>query len=248
MNIEHFILPILTLIIAVSSIFVAPKNMERRRKIVIMFISALVISCGFEIFFSLQRQEAADREIAWNKQHIKELTNIIKEFKLETDKRFSNLQFQLRSFGWSNEKLSKLSTYQASFEAQKERNILIAATSQQYRKSVTIQYFPKDVDKRIVRKALKELGFRVIPGRTVVHDIPTNSIWFGSKVRIEDVKLVAYTLIRAGVEIKAIRLFRRSKKNCDYLVQVGADSALKDKPPLSVAEIREAREFERDEV
>jgi hypothetical protein len=248
MNIEHFILPILTLIIAVCSIFVAPKNMERHRKIVILFISALVISCGFEIFFSLQRQEAADREIAWNKQHIKDLTYIIKKFKLETDKRFSNLQFQLRSFGWSDKKLSKLSPYQASFEAQKERNILIAATSQLYRKSVTIQYFPKDVDKRIVRKALKELGFRVILGRTVVHDIPTNSIWFGSRVRIEDVKLVAYTLIRAGVEIKAIRLFRRSKKNCEYLVQVGADSALKDKPPLSVAEIREAKEFERDEV
>jgi len=30
MNIEHFILPILTLIIAVCSIFVAPKNMEIR--------------------------------------------------------------------------------------------------------------------------------------------------------------------------------------------------------------------------
>ena len=53
-----------------------------------------------------------------------------------------------------------------------------------------------------------DLGFRLqylVPGGEAKNSLSTNAIWFGSNVNVEDVKLVAYTLIRAGIKIKTIK-------------------------------------------
>ncbi|MGB7947259.1 MAG: hypothetical protein WCH75_06225, partial [Candidatus Binatia bacterium] len=81
----------------------------------------------------------------------------------------------------------------------------------------------------------------------IVQQIPTNAIWFGSPVDIEDVKLVALTLIRAGVQIRAIRPIQDylvNKKDLP-LIQVGADSSVVNDPPLTVEQIRAASRFTR---
>jgi hypothetical protein len=74
------------------------------------------------------------------------------------------------------------------------------------RGKTTIEYFLKDVDQRKVLGAIQDLGFKVKP-IPPIGNMPTNAIWFGSKVDVEDVKLVAYTLVHAGVNIKDIRPF-----------------------------------------
>jgi hypothetical protein len=61
------------------------------------------------------------------------------------------------------------------------------------RRAITVEYFLKNVDENKVEAALAEFGFSVRKPPAVVHAIPTNSIWFGSPVDIEDVKLVGLT-------------------------------------------------------
>ncbi len=151
----------------------------------------------------------------------------------------------MKLFGWESRSIPQKQMVEQSFEADAQRKQLALKTSNQQRSEITIQYFPKDVDRDIVEAALRELGFRLFVGVTQVENVPTNAIWFGANVKIDDVKLVAYTLIRAGVEIKIIRLFRNPMGNRAHLIQVGADTAYKDKPALTVADIKNEQEFPR---
>ena len=72
-------------------------------------------------------------------------------------------------------------------------------------------------------------------------------MWFGSPVDVEDVKLVALTLIRAGVQIRAFRPIQDyivGKKDLP-LIQVGADASIVNDPTLTVDAIRAASRFSR---
>ena len=113
--------------------------------------------------------------------------------------------------------------------------------------SVIVEYFPKDVDHGVVEKALRKLDYQLILLPTIVVDVPTNSIWFGSEVNIEEVKLIAESLINAGVEIKAIRPFSKKAKFSDLLIQVGADPEVKNRPSLTLEEVRSKTSFTREE-
>ena len=113
--------------------------------------------------------------------------------------------------------------------------------------SVIVEYFPKDVDNGVVEKSLRTLDYQLILLPTVVVDVPTNSIWFGSEVDIEKVKLVAETLINSGVEIKAIRPFSQKVAFSDLLIQVGADPEMENRRSLTLEEIRRKSNFTREE-
>lgn len=156
----------------------------------------------------------------------------------------------LKQFGWASSRLSKGSldrySVQQSLTANQDLQQAAGLAPRESRKVVTVQYFPKDVDGEKVESALLELGFTLDKKRAPVPGIPTNSIWYGTRVSIEDVKLVALTLIRAGVQIKAIRPFAdySPRKNA-ALIQVGADVAVINNAPLSVEGIRNATRFAR---
>ncbi|WP_365673570.1 glycoside hydrolase family protein [Okeania sp. SIO3I5] len=102
---------------------------------------------------------------------------------------------------------------------------------------VVVEYFPKDVDNGVVEKALRSLDYQLILVPSVVVDVPTNSIWFGSKVSLEEVKLVAEILISSGVKIRAIRPLKKNVKFADFLIQVGADPEIQNRPSLSLEEV-----------
>ncbi|MBW4445165.1 MAG: TIR domain-containing protein [Plectolyngbya sp. WJT66-NPBG17] len=104
---------------------------------------------------------------------------------------------------------------------------------------VTIEYYPKDIDPKTVRDAFTKLGFNLDIKKPEVTDVPINVIFYGENVEQEDVKLVAYALIRAGAEIKYIQPFRGDyAKRKPSIIQVGAERKFQDKPPLEVEQIR----------
>lgn len=128
------------------------------------------------------------------------------------------------------------------FEADSLRNSVAINSSPQRRKSVTVQYFPKDVDQDIVEASLKELGFKFERGvgNTSLADFSTNAIWFSRDVNPDDTKLVAYTLMRAGVEIKRIKHFVTDNRRS--LIQVGT-SSLPNTNALTVEDVRSMSEY-----
>jgi len=158
----------------------------------------------------------------------------------------------LAQFGWGHENLTRAAFDQKAVHQSLSANqdLQRAATlgGQSRRKAVTVEYFPKNVDQNKVEAALIELGFQLRKATTIVPNLPSNAIWFGTPVDIEDVKLVALTLIRAGVEIKAIRPIQdhlTSKKDAP-IIQVGADVSIVARPPMTVEAIRAAKQFPRD--
>ncbi|WP_404786021.1 toll/interleukin-1 receptor domain-containing protein [Altericista sp. CCNU0014] len=102
---------------------------------------------------------------------------------------------------------------------------------------VTIEYYPKDIDPQSIQQALTKLGFNLKLQTPTVTDVPINIIYYGKNVREADVKLVAYVLQRAGVQLKAIQPFRALAESKAWVIQVGALSQLKDRRPISAAEI-----------
>ncbi|KAM3114418.1 TIR domain-containing protein [Phormidesmis sp. 146-33] len=103
---------------------------------------------------------------------------------------------------------------------------------------ITVEYYPKDVDPEALQATLTKLGFNLEIKKPEVTDIPINILFYGKNVSEDNVKLVAYTLIRAGVQIKAIQPFTRLADEKAMVIQVGALSGLEDKPALEVEEIR----------
>jgi hypothetical protein len=97
-----------------------------------------------------------------------------------------------------------------------------------------------------VIKALSDEGFQVTSAVSR-NDEPTNAIVFGSKVNPEDAKRVAYVLIRAGVAIKAIYRSSRTSplhgKDRRAAIQVLSDPLIRDRPALTVEEIRSQERF-----
>ena len=99
-----------------------------------------------------------------------------------------------------------------------------------------VEYFPKDVDGEKVIDAMKKAGLKVVEKRPVREEA-TNAVWVGDDVPVDDAKLVGLTLLRAGVDVVAIRRFRDGTGIKSKLIQVGADAAMVGSKPLTAADV-----------
>ena len=245
------IMPILALVIGLLSLSfdIQNPNSRHRRLILGILISGLLVTCVLTIVLNVADAKTKQQEADWNRKHITDLTEILKSFKAETEDGLEGLYDLLASFGWEEDRVVDLDQVKRSLAADQERSLLSISKAAQPRslarheEPVTVQYFPKDVDGDAVRRALEELDFVFETGSSRLQDSPTNTIWFGSGVDLEDVKLVAFTLMRAGVDLRSIKPFREPGGSRARLVQVGFDGRSANLPPLSVAQVRDAAAF-----
>lgn len=120
------------------------------------------------------------------------------------------------------------------------------------RSQYTVEYFGnyKVNDGRLVQTVLKKLGFSQTKLDSQNNAKISDSLWVGGRVDIDDVKLLAYTLIQDGIPLKAIRTFRKTPwhPNPDALqkIQIGSDLDLGEKcKPLTIKQIQEATQVDR---
>jgi hypothetical protein len=240
------------MISGIASLFIDPKDPKIKWAKPLM-LTLVVLSALATIYFGYQNQiESKEKELKYEKNilTLREENKALTQRVIDTPQKTVEL---LVSYGYKRSTATSATSEQVlqSGEANlRLKSDIQTITNQDIgrRESVTVQYFPKDVDPVIVQSTLQKLGFNLKVSKANISDIPTNAIWFGSKVNIEDVKLVAYTLIRAGVQIKTIKPFRGNPAEAwASLIQVGADGDYVDKPALSVSEIRNASEFVRKE-
>lgn len=116
----------------------------------------------------------------------------------------------------------------------------------------TVRYYRKEIDRNRVEPIVLDLGktrgfqvdVRTLPGEP---DTPTNAIWVISRSATpDDVKIVAFNLIRVGVSLKRIGPYpfpgQILPSERDH-IWIGADHALNTRQPLSVSDIAEANAF-----
>ena len=157
----------------------------------------------------------------------------------------------LAQYGWVRDASAGLNEAQVR-EAQAADQALTALLGQETavdrarRAATTLEIWAKDADENKVRGALQRLGFRMQDRQANVRALASNALWFGSAAHVDDVKLVALALMRAGVTIKAIRPLQREFANRDLpLVQVGADVAITNLPPYTVERLLATTRFVR---
>lgn len=106
------------------------------------------------------------------------------------------------------------------------------------RTDIIIRYYPHLPDGDHIY-ALRELGFYLHerptdPNRT---QMPSNALYYGDNVSLEDIQLVAITLINEGIPLKQIRLSRFHDSWKSDALEIGAEEGLDDQPVLSKSDI-----------
>ncbi len=154
----------------------------------------------------------------------------------------------LREFGWAGDKLPKdsgdIARITRSVQADDKISTLRLSEHPPRVWNETVQYYPKDVDGNKVRSALADFGFRVEERPPLVPDVPANDIVFGDRIPPENAKLVAYVLIRAGIDIRGVHRSRLAPKS--DVIQVIGNRIVANEPPLSVDSIEGLSSFDLD--
>lgn len=239
MTANLYLMPVLALLAGAISLFVDPRD-PQKKKLIYALLLLMLLTCAFQIYFGYVDQQQVQKE----RLNIEESTNILVTlagYGYSSDQLVTVLQ----QASAHNPDINALPKVQQSSKAAEELKML-GSPQPERQGHVTIEYFPRDVDAEKVRGALENLGFIVKPGNTQYPEVPTNAVWFGNQVTANEVKRVAYVLIRAGVQIKAIRRFEASAPSQDaLLIQVGGDPQLVSKPTMTVEQIRNAPDFPR---
>ena len=132
----------------------------------------------------------------------------------------------------------------------KATSLVQAAPAGATRRNITVTIYAKsfeqDVNQSVLLPKLQNLGFVVhmAPGRNALARIPTNAIWFGRQVAQEDVRLLALSLMSAGIAIRTIRPFDDPGRKAN-VIEVGADIHYANAPPLKLDYVRDATVFSR---
>ena len=103
---------------------------------------------------------------------------------------------------------------------------------------------PESVDKTIVEYSLRTLGYKVIPLQEDEEALlDANVLYFGKYVEIEDVKLTALTLMRAGINLTEIKPFTKATRGNVRAVKLEWNEYLAKRPPISPQEVVDAKDF-----
>lgn len=194
-----------------------------------------------------------DIEILEGKKQVETLKYASLQFENSTlEKKKSQLEKELMiTYGLSIDSILSLSTTKV-LEISLLANDAIKGMLKYYKPNdkVAIYYYNKTIDEKRVALELSALGYKFMqrPASEYMSKEGTDAIWFGAGISIDDIKIIALALIRAGVPIKGIRPFKSSSANPGFkrnIIEVGASIDLKEKPLLTVEQIKNAKEFIR---
>lgn len=225
MEILRFVLPIFALAIALLSLFTDTKGVSGVHDIfdkpkILSLVILIFLSAVFSVVYAEYKENEHGREIEAKDAKIEELLDLTKNIDEQLSEGFKAIEATMRRFGVLSPGALSLEETEKVLKADKLRTeIISASTRKNDRRNIAVQYFPKDVDGDKVIEAMKELDFDMTVGTPKYPNHSTNAIYHGGKVDEESVKLVALTLMRAGVSIQGIFKFENDD-NREHLIQV----------------------------
>lgn len=230
--------------------------------ILAFLIGTLWITYSFyEVYRLKNESEELQNQIMLKSQQLDSLKVEIIEKKTDLDEAIRILGIAskdvtlLKNFGFLSDSVRATdlkNLLQQSRLANEELQKIKSITLQNERRAgITIRYYRKGIDHARVEKVLNDLkekrGFNIEVGQAREPDTPTNSIWIVSEsVYLEDIKLVAYNLIRFGIHIKYIGLYPKPQHLAGIKgtqIWVGGDYEVVNNPIWTVEKIRDATKF-----
>jgi hypothetical protein len=205
---------------------------------------------------ALQRSHQLTQEITIQKQEVTDLEQ--KSSSLQASihsltQHRKTLFDVLKVFGWTEQTIEALlqsGNISSKVEEIKQANILCEKTQQAarltkpfdrssdlpQRNDITVRFYPKDKEwnQEVVQPFFEGLGFKSIV-RESEETIPNNTILYGN-VAEADVKLIAYCMMRAGVQIRSIEPFHKYRHQ--PIIQVEAEPKYQKYKPLSAKQVQ----------
>jgi len=218
-----------------------------------IFIGILGSIIGY--LFLLYRVYTLDEEISDKKSTLKKLDEKISSLKKKKDEIENKLQhLDLKySYGLSIENSLDLPENLKIISKSDSANSLIETIQSNHTvdTNVIVNYYSKTSESENITLSLKSLSYnlRTENPSNQMRDLQTSCVWFGKKVDIADVKVVALALIRAGIPIKSIRPFGNNSINYKpNVIEIGADVKVVNSSiePYSVYQIDTITEFTRN--
>jgi hypothetical protein len=230
---KDIVLPIIAFIVGLMSLYYDPKH-KRRKWIYIFFLILTVITT---VIINLSESQLKSQTIAESKRNEENLTQILLNITKNTDQ-IPNMVTLLMKYGYTLANAEKATTDRIRnvIDANRVLNESISEKSLKSASKIHIEYFPKDVDGKILTKALEKVGFNVVLKKPL-NDFKTNSIWAGDSVSVSEIKTVALVLFRAGVDLYFIERAKSWTGSKLKLIQIGAYSSLTGKSPFKLEDI-----------
>ena len=244
--IRNILLPLISLLSGLVCLYIDPKTDRARAWVVIAVLSASAIATGIYGNHDQKDAERANSRAEEQLSTSKDTKQDVHGMKDEVDQLVHLLQPQGILSTTSVNQITPArvqQSYDADVARREELQLRAQNPSPQ---PSTIEYFTRELDKDVVERALQEGGLQFKEAQAKISDDPTNSVWVGDSVPLSDVKFVALTLLRAGVQLRGVRRFNDGKGPKAHLVEVGADRALDNNPVLTAEQIQNMTQVNRD--
>ncbi len=120
-----------------------------------------------------------------------------------------------------------------------KEKVMAKLTPPESRQDMVVRYYTKAKDDDKIY-GLRKYGFYIherLPDESFA-DHPSNALYYGDDVSNEDIQLIAYVLVKSGVELKKIvpsKLHDNWKANA---VEIGTDTMAFDSPVLKISDLR----------
>lgn len=228
-----FVLPIISLLAGIASLYIDPKTQPKKKWILVALMMLSAAGAVIGSYSDGQAKIAADIQ----QQQLSETVLNLSKTADSTNSMTCVLVANLAKQGLAQDTVNLI---QRSCSANVARAALLPAVRSGPARNITVTYYPKNVDGPVVINALKEGGFQVETrtGNPLNAAFPTNAIWVGDSVTVDQAKFVALTLVRAGVGIVSIRRgFQINPQAKKSLIEIGVDQSLLKSPPMTVDEI-----------
>lgn len=242
-----YILPWVMLLLAAGAVM-AHKMLEFKTVwwiVATASTSVLFLGCNVMIMLSASHLNAevatAEKKLedieAWKYRYMDEITLTIAQIRPLSQSN-SVLLDQATSWGW----IPMQASMRKLDEANQVRDRILATYYP--RGENLFKGLPKLIDQNLVDLALRQIGFSSIPYRPD-EEVPdeVNVIYFGKALDLRDVKLAALTLMRAGVDLKAVKPFPKDTQGNLQAIKAEFNKTLDVRRSLSAAEIEKATIF-----
>ncbi len=234
---KEFFLPVISFAVGMISLYVDSKDKRKKWIFIFCLFITLIATIVYNVYDRIERE--IELKISQKKEEY--LSKILMNITNNTNQ-IPDLVKLLAGFGYTLNNAMNATPVRVNevINANKFYYELLTNIDFNSVASINIEYFPKDVDQEVVISALKNVGF-TIKTKQPFNRLETNAIWVGNSVTIDEIKMVALILFRAGVDIISIRRFKNGQGNKHKTIQIGSDPDLIGKSPLRFADIMNIR-------
>ena len=222
---------------------------RRRRRFYISLAIPVALAILLLVFVAVKTSDLQKRVDQLNRE-IQEKTDAAAQLQNKIDstkKIYDEVGFTFeKDFAWDkNDVIDK------SESAIRESNlahakIMESLTANKINVETVIRYYSRRSDHDQVALTLKKCAFRdfYIFNESFDDPTPTNTIFFSKEVNIEDVKIVAYALIRAGLKIRHIEAYtKNAQKQKTGSIEIAGMPEFESGRTYSVRDIADATVF-----